>query len=111
MKSTFGPYGRAVTLRQIVPGAYDNSSGDTATAVTTDYTGVGRIGTYSDKLVDGTQIQSSDRLVTFVPDDLTLRPVEGSLIIAGTDIYTVVNFKTRELGGETICFSLQVRVI
>lgn len=111
VKGTFGPYGRAITLRQITAGPYDNTSGETGASTTTDFTGVGRVGSYNDRLVDGTRIQAKDRMVTFVPDDLMVKPIEGNQIVAGTDVYSLITTKTRELQGELICFTFQARIV
>lgn len=101
--------GRSVTVTRTVPGSYDPSTGTTAGGTSTDYAGRGRIGDYSDKVRDGTLIQQNDRMVTWQPTDASFVPQEGDAVSDGTNTYKVVSFKTRELEGDWICYTLQVR--
>lgn len=112
----FAEYGRALTVRRMASnedGVYDPTTG-VVTPVSgapayTDYPGIGRIGDYADRLVDGAMITTKDRLATFIPDDAGFVPEANDRLIAGADVYTVIRFKTRELGGTAIVYSLQVR--
>lgn len=102
-------YGGTMTVCRIVPGAYDASTGAVAASNTTNYTGLGRLGNYRDALVTGELIKQNDRRVTFVPDDATFVPQVDDLLTNGSDVYTVINSKPREIGGSWICYSMQVR--
>lgn len=101
-------YGRAITLRRTTPGAYAQD-GSAGAATTTDYAGVGRVGAYEDRLIDGTRILATDRRVTFVPTDESFRAQPADLVIVGSDTYSVINAQMREIGGELIAYTLQVR--
>ena len=101
-------FGRAVSIERVTPGAYDPSTGDTSAASTVTYNGLGRVGTYSDFLINNELITQNDRKVTFVPDDPTFVPVINDRLIADAT-YSVMSVKPRELGGEWISFTLQVR--
>lgn len=102
-------YGRTMTMGRITPGAYDPETGETAAPSTASQTGKGKIGDYDDKVIDGTLIRTGDRLCTFLPDLSTFRPAVGDSVVDGSDTYTVVSIKQRELGGDWIAFTLQVR--
>ena len=114
LKDAFGDYGRAISVKRTDKGAYDKATGVTATSGTTDYPGTGRVGSYSDYLVNGTTILAQDRKVTWIPDDITFEPLEGDQVTwaDSTDEGSgavVVRVKRREVGGELICFTMQVR--
>lgn len=101
-------YGRAITVRRTTPGAYAQD-GSAGAATTTDYAGVGRIGNYRDALIDGTRILNTDRRVTFIPTNEAFRAQPGDLVIVGSDTYAVIDHMLREIGGELIAYTLQVR--
>lgn len=105
-------WGRSLTFIRSPSLVYDSTTGIAAPATDDlEFEGVGRFGTYADNLVDGSRIRSGDRKVTFVPDDLSYRPLVGDVIvdvIDGTN-YKVVNFQIREANGELVCCTLQVR--
>lgn len=109
----FGPGGRhpcALTYRLHFAGPYDKRTGGVrGPDFDTDYDGWGRVGNYADKLIDGQMIQRGDRLVTFIPDDLTVDVTIGGTLIRGDDNFRVIDVKKRELEAELICYSLQVR--
>lgn len=102
-------YGRTLTMGRITPGAYDPETGATAASTPSSQAGKGKIGDYDDKVIDGTLIRTGDRLCTFLPDDAAFRPAVGDSVVDGADTYTVVSIKQRELGGDWIAFTLQVR--
>jgi hypothetical protein len=54
-------FGRNVTLRRTVAGAYDPATGATAAATVTDYSSRGLILGYKDSLINGTLIRQGDR--------------------------------------------------
>lgn len=104
--------GRELTIRRNTGGAYDPSIGTVpASTDDTEFTGWGRVGTYSDYLANGEQIRRGDRKVTFVPDDLTFAALAGDVVVVteGSEEYTVIQGQRRELGGETISWTMQVR--
>lgn len=103
-------FGRAVTIRRLTPGTYDPATGDGGTTTTKNYSGTGRLGNYSDALMDGTLIKQGDRRMTFQPDDKTFVPAIGDSAIVGASTFAVVNAsKTREIGGTVFLYTLQLR--
>jgi len=103
-----GEFGRAMSIERVTPGAYDQSTGATAAETTTTYAGMGRAGNYRDALVDGVMIKQQDRRVTFVPDDPTFIPAANDRLVSDST-YVVIRSDPREIGGEWISFTLQVR--
>lgn len=98
-----------LTVERVVPGAYDPSTGATGAPTTITQTGVGRLGSYSDYATDGTIIKQNDRRVTFVGDDPTFEPQINDRLLNGVDVYTIMNLKPREVGGQWVCWTMQVR--
>lgn len=112
---TFTDYGRALTVQRPLAGTYDPATGEVTygtgqtSATMSSYPGIGRLGTYRDDLVDGARIKQNDRVATFIPTDLAFVPQVDDRLVAGSDVYAIVSIKTRELGGEPICYTLQIR--
>lgn len=83
----------------------------------TAHPGIGKVGSYSERLIDGDRIRSSDRLITFIPSDLTCPTPEAGWYVNikpknpqdAPEILVVVAAKKREAEGEVICFSVQAR--
>jgi hypothetical protein len=109
LTNEFNEIGVAMTVTRGTPGAYDPTTGAVGAPTSVDYSGVGRLGSYSDMEIDGTLIKANDRKATFVSLDTTFVPQISDRLTVGTDVYSVVSLKPRELGGEYICFTLQVR--
>ncbi|QOZ25279.1 hypothetical protein [Bradyrhizobium sp. CCBAU 51753] len=109
-------YGRKVVLRREVPGTYDETTGATAPATQLSNTTRGLLLGYRDSLVDGTLIKRGDRKCILRVKGMTMSPQETDLLDVFdktgkviTDTYTVVSFKTGELGGVPYLYTLQVR--
>lgn len=109
LTNEFNEIGVAMTVTRGTPGAYDPTSGAVGAPTSIDYPGVGRLGSYSDMAIDGTLIKANDRKATFVSSDTTFIPAINDKLTVGADVYAVISLKPRELGGEYICFTLQVR--
>lgn len=77
--------GRPLTLRKKIAGTYDVTSGSTTGDTTADHTGRGRMGNYSDFMKANSEVREGDRRCTFLPDDLTVIPEAGDLILIITD--------------------------
>lgn len=101
--------GRTMTVRRDAQGTYDPATGAAPTGAITTYNAKGRLGDYSDAVKDGTLIQQFDRRCTIVFDDATFVPAAGDTLLVGSDAYSVVAVKERELGGVFIGFTMQVR--
>jgi hypothetical protein len=110
LTALFAPtaYGRAMTVTRTTPGAYADD-GSAGAPTTTTFAGVGRVGNYRDALIDGTRILNGDRQITFVPDNIAYRAEPGDTITVGADVYAIIAHKLREIGGELISYTLQVR--
>lgn len=104
-------YRREIKLTRQVKEGYDPQTQTTRDDFPVEYRGQGRLGNYSDRLVDGTLIRKGDRLCTFVPDDVAAcpDPLEGDLVSNGFEELKVVASKKREVDGEVICHTMQVR--
>jgi len=102
-------FGRAVTLRKIVPGAYNEADGSTAAATTTDHATTGLLLAYSDRVVDGELIKQNDRRCILKVQGLSVAPEINDRVVVGSDVYTVISFKTVEIGGVVVLYTLQVR--
>lgn len=107
--------GRAVTMTYKAAGTYDAATGAGTPGATSTKSGRARIGSYDDRLVDGTRIRQGDRLVLFQPDDWTYVPAEGHVLDAPATAsmpatkLVAVSIKTRELGGVPISYTMQMR--
>jgi hypothetical protein len=111
-------FGRDITLRRAVPGAYDPLTGVTGAETVTTYASRGLLLDYRDSLVNGqvasggTSIRRGDRKCIFkVVTDLVPRP--GDRLTVGATTYTIVNdVRTVSLGSEgtPIIYILQLRV-
>lgn len=102
-------YGRDITLRKIMPGTYDPTTGTTGTATNADYATRGLILGYRDSVIDGTLIKAQDRKCVTKVKGLSATPDVDDQVLVGPDLYTVVSFKTIELGGTVILYTLQLR--
>lgn len=101
-------FGRDVTLTRSTLGTYNNTTGEAA-ETEADYSGRGRVGMYRDRMVDGTLIRATDRRVTWQPDDGSFIPQEGDRVTFGEELRTVIRITTREIGGDWVVYTLQVR--
>ena len=103
-------FGRVVSISHKTVGAYDADTG-VATSTSISYSGMGRVGYYSDKLIDGTMILRDDRQVTWQPDSAneSFRPSNGDVLSYDAEELTVVSVKEREVGGEWFSYTLQCR--
>ena len=103
-------FGRAVSIAHKTAGTYNADTG-LATTTSASYSGMGRVGYYSDKLIDGTMILRDDRQVTWQPDNASesFRPSNGDVVSYGSEELTVVSVKEREVGGEWFAYTLQCR--
>ncbi len=104
-------FGRDVTIRKTVPGTYDPSDGSTTAPTVTDYPTRGLLLAYKDALIDGTLIRVGDRKAIIKVQNLgvTLTESDDLILFVGTTKYTIVSFKTGELGGTVYLYVLQIR--
>lgn len=114
-KELLAEYGRGpddikrVTLRNIVPGAYDPATGTTSAPATTDnlYDGVLLDFAAGQTMVRGTLIQANDKQLLLSPEaSATLSPEDHVLV--GTDEYTIVSIGTIAPAGIVVLFDLHL---
>src|SRR5581483_10196302 len=94
--------GRAIVISRAAPGAYDPSTGAVTPATPQTWRTQGLFLNYKDTLIDGTNIKRGDRRLYFKIKGLTYQAAIDDIVIAGSDIYTVINFNTIELGGTVV---------
>lgn len=105
-------YGCDLTIsRPSAGGTYNKATGllTPGADASTEYTGRGRVGQYSDRLVDGESIRRTDRRITFQPADEDFVPAEGDRVTRESDTWTIIRVITREIGGEWVSYTLQCR--
>jgi hypothetical protein len=102
-------FGRNIVLHQQTQGTYDEATG--AMTGESDETWPARaiFLAYKDYLLANNSVQAGDRKCILKVLDLTYQPKEGDRVVAGPDEYTVISFKTGELGGTAYLYTLQVR--
>ncbi len=103
-------FGRAITIRKNAPGAYDPATGAFTVSPDVDTAAIGLLLGYSDIVTTGTLIKQGDRRCLLKTEGLTITPEVGDKVIVGSNIYSVVSFKTIELGGIVIMYTLQLRL-
>ena len=101
--------GRSVTINRYPPGTYDPTDGSVAPVQALTWSTRGVFLNYADALVNGTDIQRGDRRLYVKVKNVSYQAKIGDKVTAGSDIYTVINFKTIELTAVTIVYILQVR--
>lgn len=101
--------GRQIVISRIAAAAYDPATGQVTSAAPQTWTTRGLFLNYNDQLINGTDIKRGDRRLYLKIKGLTYQATIGDKITAATDIYTLVNFKTIELGGTVVIFIMQVR--
>lgn len=100
---------RALTFTSVTQGAYDATTGVAANPTTVDYKVTGTIIKYSERLVNGTTILAADRRCYIASRYLTVDPKIGDTILAGSDLYRVVERYLREISATNIVWELQIR--
>lgn len=117
--SLFTDEGRSLRVRRNEGTSYDPTQGIVPESTDDEeFEGIGRIGNYRDAVIDGNQIKKGDRRVTFIPSetdyfDPLFDARVGDIVetINQSEQYYVVDAQKRELGGELISWTLQVRNI
>lgn len=98
-------YGQAVTLRQVVQGAYDPATGTTSQTVT-DVQRNGAVFDYGTGTVDGTLIQQGDKQLYMEPG--VVPSMQHRVIVGGVE-YGIVTIKEINPAGVPILYELQLR--
>ena len=101
-------YGSVAVLNRVVPGAYDETTGATAAATTTVYTGRGAVFGYSQREINGTDVRAGDQRVMLAPTDMVLPQTNDTLTINGTT-WAVVSARQVAPGGTSVYYEAQVR--
>jgi hypothetical protein len=102
--------GRDITINRYMPATYNSSDGSVIPGAVKTWNTRGVLLNYSDTLLTGEDIKRGDRALYLKLKDLpTYQAVEADKITVGSDIYTVISFKTIELSGTAIIYILQIR--
>jgi hypothetical protein len=102
-------YGRDVTLRNPGVGTYNAATQTTSSVADVDYATRALILGYRDREIDGKRILEQDRKAVIKVEGLAVAPQIGWHLIVGATTYVVASFKTIELGGTAILYTLQIR--
>lgn len=104
-------FGKAATLKRIVTGAYDPSTG-TAPVTTTSLNTHAAVFAYDQKYIDGTLIKQGDQWCLLSPIHA---PKQGDVLNAKSPLtgqyadFTIVAFKAHGPAGTAVLFEAQVR--
>lgn len=102
-------FGKPLTLRSIVAGAYDTATNST-TNVVTDYDCVGYIGPYRDWLVNDVSILKSDRRCTIQGKGLDVSPQIGWQVAAADGVFfSILDVARKEISDVSIVWVCQLR--
>lgn len=69
----------------------------------------GGLCTYHERLINGTTILASDRRCLIAGNSITFEPKIGDTVLAGTDLYRVVERFLCEIGNSKVLWDLQLR--
>ncbi|WP_434033589.1 hypothetical protein [Cupriavidus sp. a3] len=105
-------FGKALTLRRVVPGAYDPASGTSAETVT-DYQGTGALFEYAmlaagQTWIPSTLIEVGDKQCLLSPAGMPL-PTTGDKLLDGAEVWQVQNVKAVNPAGTPVLYELQIR--
>ena len=101
-------YGRDVTLRKTMPGAYNPSTGAVGATSPVDVATRGILISYRDSQINGTTILQGDRKCIIKAD---INPFVGDKLLVGGEALSIISVKRVPLGddGTVIVYILQVR--
>jgi hypothetical protein len=112
-------YGRTVTLKRTISGAYDPSTGGTAADTVTTYSGFGltqfitRTSAnqfYGTSTLQQSLIQKDDEMCYLVLDNPTIFPKHPTdILIVGTTEYIVMFSTPLVSGADNVMYILQIR--
>ena len=105
-------FGKPLTLRRVVPGAYDPSTG-TAAETVTNYPGTGALFDYEtlgagQTWIPSTLIEVGDKQCLLSPAGMPL-PTTGDKLVDGADVWQVQNVKAVNPAGTPVLYELQIR--
>lgn len=101
-------FGQAMTLTQVVSGAYDPATGSAAITETL-HTGVGVALNYSQNMIDGSAILHSDQRVYLNPQ-LGVTPKAGDKLTFAGEVHSVIASKPLAPAGIVLLHEVQARV-
>lgn len=100
-------FGQAVTVnRDTLEDINPETFVETTPPTTTAYTPNGILKDYSDGMIDGTRIQTGDRLM--ILDD-TIEPLAGDRLTIGGEEWNIVAWRTSDPAGTALVYFVQVR--
>ncbi len=102
-------FGRAVTLRRVAQGAYDDDTG-TVTLTTTDEDATAVLLNFSDRERAGNQaILAQDRKALVAVSALASPPVVGDRLVVDAEEWQVVSVSALSPAGTDLLYTAQVR--
>lgn len=101
--------GSSMTLTRTTPGAYDNATGATGSASSTNYTIQAVMTNYRDALIDGTLILAGDRKALIAASGLAITPAVGDRIVNGSETSEIVKSSEIAPNGTPVAYIAQVR--
>ena len=99
-------YGQTITWSQTTGGTYNPATGETTGGTTTNYSGYGALLDFNTSLIDGDQIQATDKRLLLQSGDIAA--IQDQLTVDGT-AYTVVMKKEINPAGTVVMYEFQLR--
>jgi len=100
-------FGEAITLRRTTPGTFDGATETETGATVADLATLGIQSKYAQGLIDGTRIQSQDKL--FILDDTQIPSVTDQIKV-GSVYWSIVDVKPVEPAGVPLVYFVQARL-
>lgn len=100
-------FGRDIVVRRESGGSIDPVTGAVVAGSVTDTTVKGILKTYPDRLIDGTRIKESDRMIII---NAIIEPLTTDQIILGSDVWHPVEVKSSNPAGTPLVYFVQVRL-
>lgn len=97
------PYALTVTRTEYGPPPEPGEPGE---EVTTNHSCLGWVDTYTQDLIDGTLIQTSDRRIMILANSLPIEPTMADTITAKGTTYVLASIKIDPAG---VCWDIQAR--
>lgn len=99
--------GRLVTLR-LTDAAFDPATGE-STPRNTDSEAFGLFTEFEERQVDGSVVQTGDKLLLIAAEGLKAMPTPGYKVIDGADVWNVEHLSTVQPGPTAVLYKLRIR--
>lgn len=101
-------FGETGSFSRVVLNAYNPATAESATSVTTSYTGYVVPVDYKDKEIDGTLILRGDFKV--LAHEMTQTPNVGDELTFNSKTCRIINVSATRVNGASVLYSLQCRI-